>query len=251
MHHIDSSQQTSSIPSLKLNPLYLAQADLLLLAARFFRPPSVAWQDLSDIEQTEVNELLQHSGLPETTQLIELFQQIVQQLQSVQLENWSGEYYRLFDCNVLCPINESAFIRRDKGSILADVAGFYQAFGFQLADQAHEKVDHLVCELEFVAMLLVMLAKAHSQETASITYDALAGFGVDHLGEWVATFCERLSQTTTLPLYQHFGTFLHLVWSGIVQANQLPTSSGAMPHDQKNDDEGTPYECGMAEKMVM
>lgn len=250
MNHIDFTPDTPSISPLKLNTQYLAQADLLLLAARLFRPPSVALQDLAEVELSEVTDLLHHSGIPEAEQLIEIFQQTLQQLQSISLETWSGEYYRLFDCGVLCSMNESGFVRRDKGAILADVAGFYRAFGFQLSEQTHEKVDHLLCELEFVAMLFVMLAKAHDQETSSITYDALAAFSADHLGEWIEKFCERLTQTTSFPFYQYLAKLLSHLWLGMVQIHHLPSSGGG-PLESNEEEDGTPYECGMAEKMVM
>ena len=43
-----------------------------------------------------------------------------------------------------------------KGNDLADVAGFYRAFGLELdTDQAHEMLDHIAVELEFYALLLL------------------------------------------------------------------------------------------------
>jgi TorA maturation chaperone TorD len=158
---------------------------------------------------------------------------------------WEEEYSRLFEGAALCSLYESGFIRRDKGVILADIAGFYQAFGFTLADNAGEKVDHLVCELEFVALLLVMLAKAQDQgmiEAARITHEALGTFNVDHLGEWVSVFCDRLVMLSVLPLYHHLARMLLEVWSGIVMVNGLPTIEGGTV-TAVTEEVGTPYEC--------
>jgi TorA maturation chaperone TorD len=138
-------------------------------------------------------------------------------------------------------------VRRDKGAILADIAGFYKAFGFQLAENTSEKVDHLICELEFVVLLLIMLAKAREEnltEGYSVTYDALAAFCHDHLGEWLELFCQQLTQMTVLPVYQQIAKMIQRAWSGVMTVNHLPIPESSLPEIAT--EEGTPYECGMA-----
>lgn len=220
----------------------LAQADLLLLIAQLFAPPSAEMREMLATEVQDINELLHKSGIPNPQPLDEIFQHFRQQAQILSLEKWAEEYNRLFEGNVSCPINESGFIRRDKGVILADIAGFYRAFGFELADETHEKGDHLRVELEFVALLLVMLAKAE-KEAIRTTHEALESFSFDHLGEWLPAFCERLTPVTTLPLYQHLAKLTLEAWSGIVTVNNLPVSEGNLM--DKVEVEETPYECGM------
>jgi TorA maturation chaperone TorD len=202
----------------------LAQADLLFLIAQMFTPPSAEMRQLLEIEVPDLNKLLHNSGIPESDNLAETYQQIRQQAQSLNLDVWAAEYKRLFEANVACPINESGFIRRDKGVILADIARFYRAFGFELTRNASEKVDHLTAELEFVAMLLVMLAQ--DQGATRTTHDALGSFSFDHLGEWLPTFCERLTETSSLQIYQQMAKLLLSAWSGIL--TQLPMPE-AMP----------------------
>jgi len=222
----------------------LAQADLLFLIAQMFAPPSAEMRKMLEIEVPDIKKLLQNSGLPEPDNIAETYQQIRQQV--LNLDTWAAEYNRLFEGNVACPINESGFIRRDKGVILADIAGFYRAFGLELSKNASEKVDHLTGELEFVAMLLVMLAQAPDQETTRTTHDALGSFSFDHLGEWLPTFCERLTETSTLPIYQNQAKLLLSAWTGVIRNNKLPLPEG----DIQNlpEDDGTPYECDMAEQ---
>jgi TorA maturation chaperone TorD len=202
----------------------LAQADLLFLIAQMFTPPSAEMRQLLEIEVPDLNKLLHNSGIPESDNLAETYQQIRQQAQSLNLDVWAAEYKRLFEANVACPINESGFIRRDKGVILTDIARFYRAFGFELTRNASEKVDHLTAELEFVAMLLVMLAQ--DQGATRTTHDALGSFSFDHLGEWLPTFCERLTETSSLQIYQQMAKLLLSAWSGIL--TQLPMPE-AMP----------------------
>jgi TorA maturation chaperone TorD len=226
----------------------LAQADWLLLIAPLFTLPSAGLRDKVAIEAAELQELLEKSSIPNAEQLMVIFQAIQQHLQTIQLDTWSEEYNRLFECAAPCPINETGWVRRDKGTILADIAGFYRAFGLELAEAASEKVDYLVGELEFVAMLLVMLAKATEQDNATevmqVTHNALSSFSFDHLGEWLPSFCERLNQFTVLPLYQQLAQLLQLTWTGIVAVNRLPVNEENA--QEVLGENGTPYECGMA-----
>jgi TorA maturation chaperone TorD len=207
------------------NVALLAQADLLLLIAQMFAPPSDDLRFMLGIEVIDIQDLLHQSGLPDSDTLAETYQQIRQQVQTTSLNTWAEEYTRLFEASVACPINESGFIRRDKGAILADIAEFYRAFGFKLSQEASEKADHLISELEFVALLLVMLAKARDQETTR-TYEGLSAFSFDHLGKWLPTFCERLTETTTLPIYQQQAKLLRGAWTSIIATNQLPMPEG-------------------------
>ena len=52
------------------------------------------------------------------------------------VDDWIAEHNRLFEGGVTCPPNETAYVRRDKGVILADINGFYRAFGFEPAEDA-------------------------------------------------------------------------------------------------------------------
>jgi len=221
----------------------LAQADLLLLTAQWFTPPSIMRPKLLAMELSEMEDLLSQSEISEPVTLKEIFRQAQHEAQFLSLDVWLSEYNRLFDCNVPCPLNESGFVRRDKGAILADIAGFYRAFGLQLAEEAREKVDHLVCELEFSAMLLVMLAKTSESEKLMVTYEALATFSVDHVNEWLGDFCQRLEEMTRLPIYQHLANLLRGVWLGILKVHHLPLIQERMI--EIKEELGTPYECDM------
>lgn len=74
-----------------------------------------------------------------------------------------------------------------KGPELADIAGFYQAFGLELADEEghREMPDHLAVELEFYAHLLLkqaLLGQLEDAEGQTVVRGARLSFLADHLG---------------------------------------------------------------------
>jgi TorA maturation chaperone TorD len=84
-----------------------------------------------------------------------------------------------------------------KGTALADVAGFYAAFG--LSPRVAEVEDHIAAELEFMSALALKEAAALAEdlpEGAAITRAAQAAFVRDHLGLWAGAFAETLRALT-------------------------------------------------------
>ncbi|MDO8616041.1 MAG: molecular chaperone TorD family protein [Dehalococcoidia bacterium] len=78
---------------------------------------------------------------------------------------------------------------------LADVAGFYRAFGVRLANGFRERPDHVAAELEFMYLLTFKEARALSrgeEENAGICRRAQARFLEEHLGRWLAPFAGRV-----------------------------------------------------------
>lgn len=102
---------------------------------------------------------------------------------------------RLFGHNLSpdCPPYETQYddagiFRRTQD--LADLAGFYRAFGLDLA-AGDRRTDHLPVELEFVAILCLKesLAVAKGRgEDASVCRRARARFLGEHLGRWIGAF---------------------------------------------------------------
>ncbi len=75
---------------------------------------------------------------------------------------------------------------------LADVAGFYRAFGLRVH---HERPDHVVAELEFLATVLGREAAARrdGHDDAAATCDrAVRSFVRDHLGPWIGVWAARV-----------------------------------------------------------
>lgn len=93
---------------------------------------------------------------------------------------------------------------------LADIAGFYHAFGFKIGGAVRERPDHLAAELEFMYLLALKeayaLARAEA-EHAEICSDAQRKFLRDHLGRWMNLFAERVAQNSPNSVYQQLAAF--------------------------------------------
>jgi TorA maturation chaperone TorD len=224
----------------------LAQADLLLLLSRHLLEPTQANRDYLRVGAEDLRELLEAAGAPH---LLEPWERLQRAMAELDPETWLHEHTRLFEARQLCPATETAYIRRDKGALLPDIAGFYAAFGLTPDQDSGEKLDHLTAELEFVAMLLVMAVRAQGlaqTEDAEVTLAALRSFSDDHLGEWLPGFCARLGDVTTQPLYRHLAELLLGTWRVLREAHDLPCSERKVLLTVE-EDPGTPYECGMAD----
>ena len=79
---------------------------------------------------------------------------------------------------------------------LADIAGFYRAFGFTFEGKIHERPDFLASELEFMHILALKEAyaiEARRSDQAEICVEAERKFLQDHLGRWIGLFAERFT----------------------------------------------------------
>lgn len=222
----------------------LAQADLVLFAADLFRSPDRESRSFDDLQRTNVDTLIDATGLRDGEDLADQMWRVVQAAQSCDVNDWSGCYRLLFDGLIACPVNEASYIRRDKGAILGDVCGFYRAFGFNVNAESGERADHLIAELEFVALLLVMSANAGDAEQIEIADRALADFTQLHLSDWLPLFCEQLAIATTFPVFLESARLLALVWTAFIDKHEWrvdpPTAAAAGFTDEPEN----PYECG-------
>ncbi len=222
----------------------LAQADLLLLIADLFRPPEKIRHSLGNLRKSNLKMLVNATGLAGKRNLADQLNDAVKLARTAIPDQWSGCYRLLFDGPIRCPINEAAYIRRDKGAIIGDVCGFYRAFGWAHVEQTGERPDHLLVELEFCAMLLVMAARAETREQLKTTESALADFTRNHLNDWLGVFCEQLRQTTTYPLFVEAAKLLDQAWPSLIAwhawiVDPAPANSVGIVAEPED-----PYECG-------
>ncbi len=112
-----------------------------------------------------------------------------------------AELTRLFIRGVVPPYETSYESARSapggKTLALADIAGFYRAFGFQAQG---ERPDHLAPELEFVSLLCIKEAYARlvgEREGAEVCAEARSKFVREHLAPWLPSFRERVREETT------------------------------------------------------
>jgi DMSO reductase family type II enzyme chaperone len=114
------------------------------------------------------------------------------------------EHTFLFARQTPCPPYEASYTRGAIAYQLADIAGFYRAFGLQVAGKSGERADHICSELEFMAALCAKEALARSRglhEQAEICRDARRAFLVEHLGRWAGQFARRIAEHARLPYY--------------------------------------------------
>lgn len=134
---------------------------------------------------------------------------------SASMDELEAAYTRLFLTSIGSPLHETAYGdgRRMAGRTteIADIAGFYSAFGLQPSEQEADLPDHLCSELEFYSILLIKLAYALNRrwlERRRITERALRAFMNDHLGRWVKAFADSLSEQGAPAAYRALARLL-------------------------------------------
>lgn len=158
-----------------------------------------------------------------------------------------GYYERLFATGERAPINEAAYIRRDKGALLGDIAGFYTAFGMAVSPGIGERPDHLVCELEFLSLVFVMMANAQTEpppdqpDAAETCWQAVHSFADDHLGEWLPSFAARTAFDGEDGPYALAAEQLVLLWRSMCQLLAIPYArEDLMPQEEPTE---TEWDC--------
>jgi DMSO reductase family type II enzyme chaperone len=94
---------------------------------------------------------------------------------------------------------------------MADICGFYRAFGFESGGPLHERPDHLAVELEFMHVLALKEAYAlhnGNLEHAEVVIDAQRKFLEEHLGNWINLFAQSLRLNAADESYPVLSRFL-------------------------------------------
>ncbi len=89
--------------------------------------------------------------------------------------------------------------------IMADIAGFYRAFGLSTQAESRDRVDALSTQLEYLGFLALRRAQyleAADEESVEIVTDATATFLEDHLGRWVARLVLDILDVVEEPTYR-------------------------------------------------
>jgi TorA maturation chaperone TorD len=133
-----------------------------------------------------------------------------------------AEYDRVFGLvpSRECPPYETEYHRTAepffRAQQLADVAGFYRAFGLEPSRGQPERPDHLALELEFLAFLLAKKRLALDRSDgdndgtarARVCAEAEAAFFRDHLAWWVPSFGTGLRRKAGEGFYAAVGRAL-------------------------------------------
>ena len=125
------------------------------------------------------------------------------------------EYTRLFIRPEVAPYETTHAGERGamggKMQMLADIAGFYRAFGFEVGI---DRSDHLVPELEFVALLYVKEAYARlsqEDEGAEVCATTRDKFLREHLLTWLPAFHDDVQKAARHPAYAALASLVKAV----------------------------------------
>jgi DMSO reductase family type II enzyme chaperone len=181
----------------------LARALLYHAAARLFSYPD---DGLSD---TLATAQLVASALPDGGVLEQHVADVVAAwMEAEESESGAaGEYTWLFQRNVRCPLHETAYDSERRVAMahdMAEIAGYYAAFGVKVSEVFRDLPDHLSMELEFISYLYAKEAYAleHNEKGhAKVCREARQQFLREHLAHWFPAFAERARQNARQPLY--------------------------------------------------
>lgn len=177
------------------------------LAFGFTYPTSAVLEQL----KARWAELL-NAALPWPDGVKQPFEQTMRLLQRADGEALEREHIRLFGPAGRCSLHETAY--GDAGRLLgkatqlADISGFYLAFGLQATPTDTHPEDHITLELEFMSVLALKEAYAVVEgwtEQLEVTRKAQVKFIQDHLGTWIDAMVEQLRACDPHPFYAALG----------------------------------------------
>jgi TorA maturation chaperone TorD len=146
-----------------------------------------------------------------------------------------------------CPPYETEYINSkfafQRSNSLADISGYYHAFGLEIADAHPERPDHIVLELEFMASLLELERRAADgdskllEERMQTCREAQARFVNDHLAWWAPAFAKLLVQQNRGGFYEAVGVFLAALIPAErsllkIEVNARPVSPSPQEHPE-------------------
>lgn len=156
-----------------------------------------------------------------------------------------GSHNALFATTLVAPARETAY-ELDKtarrAAELADICGFYAAFGLELA--APVEADGIEAELEFMSLLNQKEAAARcadKTEGAAVCRGAAQAFLADHLARWYGVFAERLRAASEDPYYRALADLLVAFLAHEVA--RLPAAPPCLAHYSAQTAEGATWIC--------
>ena len=175
------------------------------------------------------------------------------------IQDLRDEHRRVFS-NVIaldCPPYETLFGNDHvfgQSYVMGDIAGFYSAFGVQLSQDIHERLDHLSVELEFLHFLAYKESYAlchDGPEKLKTVVDAEKKFVKEHVGRWVPLFSGMLKKKAEYGFYKIIADLTdHWVAFEIAYLGVSPQPYSETDYRPANfiSPEGTSFECGAQDK---
>lgn len=149
-----------------------------------------------------------------------------------RLDDIKSEYLAIFDIGRAISPYETEYMKEKvsrKAFELADIAGFYAAFGLVVDEVAENKeaLDHIAVELEFMALLAWKEHYAREKKQRDhlwVVRDARTKFVRDHLVNWGFFYCRRIYDLEGAAFYKRLADILEGVLILECERHHLDTS---------------------------
>ncbi len=142
---------------------------------------------------------------------VEKLKDTLKDLDEDKLLALKGEYNSLFATNLRAPNWETAYELDKVGRRvyeLADIQGFYRAFGLEVKDV---EPDSIVAQLEFISFLFLKIdfaKKKGIKEMDDVCSKALVEFMKNHAGRWYKLFTDLVIENTEEEYYKEVAKLL-------------------------------------------
>jgi len=242
-----------------------------LAKAVVYRTSSIAFQEPTRDRLHEMGafdgfslfiEALRSVDAPEGTDALE---KAIRQLTAVSVgdvDALASQYWRVFGHTTrglvcACETEFGDDNKFQQPQQLADLAGYYLAFGLTPPSASEVRLDHVACECEFLeflnrkqARLLAMELEGEGDpETLEVTAQAERTFLRDHLGHFGRAFGTALAADGVGMFYGGFGSiFLQFLDAVCARSGVEGGPAGLMVRPDLVDD--TPMMCGSAEDLI-
>ncbi len=154
-----------------------------------------------------------------------------------------------------CPPYESEYYGNSditfRAQKLADIAGFYRAFGLDRRAEARERIDFLSFEAEFMEIVIARQLYAAEEglgaERVHVCLQSQRRFFIEHLGWWLPPFGVQLEDRTRSDYYRGLADFVRAFTATERAALEIPSFTElASLHPDAREPEGACFSCGPA-----
>ncbi|MBI4603246.1 MAG: molecular chaperone TorD family protein [Planctomycetes bacterium] len=129
---------------------------------------------------------------------------------------------------------------------LADLGGFYRAFGLDIPPSRRERFDHMAAECEFLSFLACKEAYELVEgrtEARDAVRRAQKAFLRDHAGRFGRAFGQALSREADHPFYEALGSLCAAFLAWECQLAGVPSGPESLPL-RLDEDPAVPMACG-------
>jgi DMSO reductase family type II enzyme chaperone len=169
-------------------------------------------------------------------------QRLGRHLQATDEEQILHDYLDVFGHTTSpdCPPYEGEYGQAhifQKSHVLADLQGFYKAFGVEISPVFKDRPDHLSVELEFMHLLALKEAYAllhqHDDDKVEVCQRAQESFLAMHLAPWAISFALMVAKKAgKRNVYYTWAHLLELHLTAECEEFQAPAATGALQVSQ-------------------